>query len=154
QAYYLYVGTTAGANNLVNTGEIHQTSWLAGNLPPGQTLYARIWTKLDGVWRSADITFKAAVQPATVIFPANGAVGADMTAPIRWTTVPNVQAYFVYVGTTLGASNLVSSGETAQTSYLAAGLPAGQTLYLRLWTKVNGVWASVDSTFTAAAPAV
>ena len=154
QAYFLYVGTTVGANDLVNTGEVHQTSWLASNLPPGQTLYARIWTKLDGIWRSADSTFKAAVQPATVIFPANGAINADMSAPIRWTVVPNVQAYFVNVGTTLGATNLVNSGETTQTSYQTSNLPTGQTLYLRLWTKVNGIWASVDSTFSAAAPPV
>jgi len=50
QAYVLYVGTTPGAKNLVETNEFLQTSYTASNLPPNQTVYARIWTKIAGGW--------------------------------------------------------------------------------------------------------
>jgi hypothetical protein len=61
QAYYLYVGSVPGARDLVNTGEIQQTSYLVRTtLPSNQTLYVRLWTKLDGIWRFADSTFSAA----------------------------------------------------------------------------------------------
>jgi hypothetical protein len=153
QAYYLYVGTTAGAKDLVNSGETHQTSYLAVNLPAGQTLYARMWTKVGGVWRFVDSTFTAAPGAAVVTHPANGAVNANLSLPIQWTSVANVQAYYLYVGTTAGAKNVVNTGETLQTSYLAANVPVGQTLYIRMWTKVGGVWRYLDSTFTAAAAA-
>ena len=151
QAYYLYVGTTAGAKNLVDTGELHQLWYLAPNLPAGQTLYARIYTELSGAWWYTDTTFTALPQlTAMITYPLNGAINADLTRPVQWSTVPNVQAYYLYLGTTPGATDLVNSGELSQTSYLAGDVPAGQTLYARMHTKVDGVWRFRDSTFTAA----
>jgi hypothetical protein len=32
------------------------------------------------------------------------------------------------------------------TSYVARTLPAGQTLYVSLWTKANGVWNGTAAT--------
>src|SRR5204863_10075148 len=92
----------------------------------------------------------AQANTATVTYPANGAVNVDVLQPIQWTTIQNVQAYYLYVGTSLGAKDLVNTGETPQTSYLAGDLPSGQTLYARINTKVGGVWRFRDSTFTAA----
>ena len=60
-----------------------------------------------------------------------------------------VQAYYLYVGTTQGASDVVDSGEMQVTSYSHA-LPAASRLYARLYTKVGGQWRSSDSTFTTA----
>src|SRR5205809_1063647 len=85
---------------------------------------------------------------ATILYPTNGAVNADLSQPIQWTSVANVQAYYLYIGTTRGAKDLVNTGEILQTSYLAAQLPAGQTVYARLWTKVGGIWRYTDATFT------
>ena len=153
QAYYLYVGTAVGAKDLVDTGELQPTSYLAPGLPSGQTLYARIHTKIGGAWRYTDSTFSAAPSApvkATLTYPVNGAVNADLTQPVQWTSVANVQAYYLYVGTVVGAKDLVDTGELQQTSYLAFGLPADQTLYARMYTKVGGVWRYSESTFSAA----
>ena len=151
QAYYLYVGSTPGAKDLVNSGSTLQTSWLAVNLPPGQTLYVRLWTCIADVWRYADSTFVAApVLKATITYPASGAVNADLTGPIQWTSVPNAQAYYLYVGSAPGGKDLVNTGEIQTTSYLPANLPHSQTLYARINTKVGGVWRYVDSTFSVA----
>jgi hypothetical protein len=154
QAYYLYVGTTPGAHDLVDTGELLSTSFLASGLPVGSTLYARIWTKLGGAWRYSDSVFTAAPPSltATITYPVDGAATVDLSLPIRWTTVANVQAYTLYIGTTIGASDLVNSGETASVSYSASSLPLDQLLHARMWTEVGGVWRYVDSTFTAAQP--
>ena len=151
QAYYVYVGSTPGAKDLLNSGSTLQTSWLALSLPPGQTLYVRLWTRVADSWRFVDSTFVAApVLKALITYPVNGAVGADLTRPIQWTPVASVQAYYLYVGTSVGAKDLVNTGETQNTSYLPATLPHGQTLYARISTKVGGVWRSVDSTFSVA----
>jgi hypothetical protein len=154
QAYYLYVGLILGTNDLVNTGEIQQTSYLATGLPGNQTVFARLWTKLGGVWLFSDsgFTTAAATVPvvATLISPVNGATNVDMTQPMQWTTIAGAQAYYLYVGSTLGGSDLVNTGEIPQTSYLAAGLPAGRTVFARLWTKLGGVWRFSDSSFTTA----
>jgi hypothetical protein len=152
-SYYLYVGTASGAKDLVNTGEIQQTSYLAA-VPPNQTVYARMWTKVGTVWRYIDSTFSAApAVRATFTYPSDGAVNMDPVNPIQWTSVANVQAYYLYVGTTLGAKDVVNTGEIQQTSFLAANLPVGQQLFARLNTKVAGIWRHVDTTFTAAAVA-
>src|SRR5262245_7004478 len=85
---------------------------------------------------------------AMILYPTDGAVNADLSQPIQWTSVANVQAYYLYVGTTPGAKDLVNTGEILRTSYMVAQLPAGQTVYARMWTKVGGVWRYTDSTFT------
>src|SRR2546426_8962948 len=87
---------------------------------------------------------------ATLLYPTNGAVNADLSQPIQWTSVANVQAYYLYVGTTPGAKDLVNTGEILQTSYLVKQLPAEQTVYARIWTKFGGVWRYTDSSFSAA----
>jgi hypothetical protein len=153
QAYYLYVGSTPGANDLVNTGEIQPTSYLATGVPGNQIAFARLWTKFGGIWRFSDSSFTPSPGVpvvATLTSPVNGATNVDMTLPMQWTTVLNAQAYYLYVGSTLGANDLVNTGEMQATSYLATGLPGGQTVFARLWTKVGGTWRSTDSTFTTA----
>jgi uncharacterized repeat protein (TIGR03803 family) len=149
QAYYLYVGTSVGAKDLVNTGEIQQTSYLLrSTVPVNQTLYARLWTKANGVWVFTDRTFS--VMPLIALFtdPATAGTAIDPTQPLTWTTVATAQAYYLYVGSTLGANDLVNTGEIQQTSYLLGStLPAGQMLYARLWTKVAGIWRYVDRSF-------
>ncbi|PYQ99865.1 MAG: hypothetical protein DMF97_10560, partial [Acidobacteria bacterium] len=148
------------------------TSYQAYGLPAGQLLYARLWTKKADVWRYIDITFTAAsgapMLKATVIAPANGATGVSPTGLIQWTGVPNAQKYYVYVGSTVGAKDLIDSEEicdgctnsTTATSWslanagkspaLGLGGKAGQKVYLRMWTMVGGIWRSVDSSFTMA----
>jgi hypothetical protein len=146
QAYYLYVGTTVGAKDLVNTGEIQATSYWVSSLPPG-IAYARLWVKVAGVWRYTDSTFTIP-EIAYVTYPSNGSTVADMNQPLRWTSVANVQTYYLYIGTTVGAKDLINTGETLQTSRSISSLPRGQLVYVRLWTKAGNVWRYVDSTFT------
>src|SRR5438067_10965459 len=76
---------------------------------------------------------------AAIVFPGSGAANADLTQPMEWTSAPDAQAYYVYVGTTVGAKDLVNTGELQSTSYQALNLPLDQTLYVRLWTKVADV---------------
>jgi hypothetical protein len=154
QAYYLYGGTTLGTNNLVNTGEIHQTSYLAIGLPASQAVFARLWTKVGGIWRYSDSSFTTAATVATLTSPVNGATNVSMTLPMQWTTVVGTQAYELYLGSTLGAKNILDSDQTQQTSYLATGLPSSLTVFARLWTEVGGVWRFSDSTFTTEAGTV
>ncbi len=148
QAYYLYVGTTIGSNNIVNSGETQQTSWTA-SVGPLTQYYVRLWTKLGGAWNYLDTTFSTGTGIARLITPANGASGVDPTLPVQftWNSVPTEQAYYLYVGTTPGSNNIVNSGETQQTSW-TANLGANITYYARIWTKLSGNWRYSDSSFS------
>jgi uncharacterized repeat protein (TIGR03803 family)/VCBS repeat-containing protein len=148
QAYNLYVGSSVGAKDMLDTGELQTTSYLATRLPTAQLLYARLWTKVADQWRSTDISFTAAPM-AYFITPINGATDVSLAQPMQWTTVAGAEAYYLYVGSSLGAKDLVNTGELQVTSYLASRLPAGQLLYARLWTKVGGHWRYTDIMFTA-----
>jgi hypothetical protein len=148
-AYYLYVGTTPGANNLINTGEIQQTSYSAANIPVNQLVYARIYTRVANAWHYHEITFTE-VGPATFTAPTNGATGVNLTQPITWTTVANAQAYYLYVGSAVGLHDIVNTGEILQTSYSAAQIPANQTVYARIYTKLSGAWYFQDVSFAGA----
>ena len=172
QAYYLYVGTSRGARDLVDSGELQSTSYQAYGLPVGQLLYARLWTRKASIWHYIDITFTAAnagyALTATVIAPANGATAVDPAGLIQWTAVPNAQKYYVFVGSTPGAKDLIDSQEicggcvnspmvtfwslanAGKSPAQGLGGKAGQTVYIRLWTMVSGTWRSVDSSFTLA----
>jgi hypothetical protein len=157
--YKLTVGTTAGGADVVNTNELPSTQTLvtAYDLPVGRLLYARLWTRHENVWYTSDSSFTlatVAVARATFINPTDRAIQVDSAPAFKWTAVPNAQAYYLYVGTTVGANNLVNTGEIQATTYSAPTLPANVTLYARLWTKLGGVWRYVDITFSVRPPGV
>ena len=150
QAYELWVGTAAGAHDLLDSNQTPQTTWIAASLPPGQTAYARIWTEVGNVWRFADSTFTVA-PIARFVFPVNNAAAADVVnTPIQWTSAAGAQAYELWVGTSPGTNNLLDSNQTPLTTWTAASLPAGQTVYARIWTEAGNVWRFADLTFTVA----
>ncbi len=147
QAYYLYAGTTPGATDLVNSGETLNTEYPIQNVSRAQTLYMRLWTKADNVWRYVDRSFVP--HPAALLYPVDGSINADVSLPIQWTRAPNAQSYYLYVGTSVGAKDIVDSRETQQTWFVAHNVPSGQKLYARLWTKINNNWEYTDTTFSA-----
>lgn len=88
---------------------------------------------------------------ATLKSPAAGSTLPGSTATVTWNAGSGAQEYWVYVGTSKGSSNLFNKQVGMSLSTTVSGLPRnGQTLYLRLWTRVNGSWQYNDYTFRAA----
>jgi sugar lactone lactonase YvrE len=143
--YTLYVGTSVGSGNLLNV-KTTGTSVTTGNLPiNGETIYARLWTNFNGVWKYNDYTFSAAA-PAALISPAGTIISAAGQA-FAWVPVGGVTSYTLYVGTSVGSGNLLNVKTTLPIAK-SGKLPVG-TIYARLWTNFNGVWRYNDYTFTA-----
>jgi hypothetical protein len=106
---------------------------------------------------AATLTVNAAPPPsgtgtAQLITPAPGASGVDPFQPFTWSSVPGAQAYYIYVGTSPGQTDIYNSSEIAPTltSRTVLGLIGGQTYYVTLWTKINNTWNSVPSSFSTA----
>ncbi len=148
QAYYLYVGTTLGAKDIVNSGETQVTSWNA-TISPLTLCYVRLWTKVAGSWYYRDTTFTTGTGIARLIAPANGATNVDPSLPVQfaWTSVPTELAYYLYVGTAPGLHDVVNTGEIQQTRW-TANLAPTSTYYARIWTKFNTGWRYLDSSFS------
>jgi len=81
---------------------------------------------------------------AEILLPRDG---TPANARFRWSAVPAVEAYYLWVGTKREAKDVVDSGETLSTSWPMTELPLDTPLFLRLHTELAGVWRHQEATF-------
>src|SRR6185295_6398491 len=106
----LSIGRSAGGTEWLNLPDLHQTSYLAATLPGDETLFARLGTKVRGVWRYRDATFVAVPAAARLMYPEEGAT-IPAAATFWWSYVPEASAYRLEIGTAPGAANVFTSGD-------------------------------------------
>jgi serine protease len=121
----------------------------------GATLYIRLHTYM-GAWHHNDYTVAAATlfggQPAQLISPAQGSTLSSTTVNFQWTSGTGATQYWLHIGTSPGASNILSRDLGTSLSTVVSGLPVnGATLYVRLHTYI-GAWHYND--YTVAAPLI
>ena len=156
--YWLYLGTTgANSSNVYNSGGISGTSVTVGGLPTGGvTLYATLFSKISGVWQPVNYTFTEAGTTvlAAMTSPSPGSTLFNASPTFSWSAGSGPTAYWLYVGTTgAGSANLYSSGSMTATSVAVSGLPTtGATVYVTLFSQINGAWQPVHYTYTEASP--
>jgi hypothetical protein len=154
-AYQLWLGTTGvGSKNLYDSGSTTGTTETVSGLPTGGvTLYARLWSLIDGKWQSNDYTYTESGSPVLPVLttPAPGSVLSGSSVTFAWTGGAGPAAYQLWLGTTgVGSKNLYDSGSTTGTTETVSGLPTtGGTVYARLWWEISGVWQHADYTYTA-----
>ena len=154
--YELWLGTTGiGSSNIYNSNVLSSaiTSANVPNLPTnGVTLYARMWSKISGVWQAIDYTFTESGSPTLAVLtsPAPGSQLSGANVTFSWTAGGGPTRYELWLGTTgIGSSDLYNSGVTTATSVNPANLPTnGVLVYARVWSYVNGKWLSNDYTVT------
>jgi len=152
--YEFFVGSTGpGSYNLYYSGNTLATSATVGGLPTnGETVYARLYTKFNGVLEYNDYVFTALSQaPAVLASPTPGSTLPGTCVTFKWTALTSATDYEFFIGSTgAGSYNLFYSGNTTATSLMACGLPTGgATLYARLYTKFTGNLEYSDYTFKA-----
>ena len=153
-AYILHIGTAPDTWNVLAAGLLTQPSYLVTTtLPTGVTLYVRVGSRVGGIWRySASIPFTAVSLTATMIYPTANATGVSAAQPFAWTAVTGADAYILHIGTAPDTWNVLAAGLLTQPSYLVTTtLPTGVTLYVRVGSRVGGIWRySASIPFTAA----
>jgi uncharacterized protein YkwD len=153
--YCLTVGTTQGGVDLLNSGLLYSNQ-LSYSVPalPGGPLWARLYTWTQGNWIWTDVSFSVTgAATATFTNPTAGATNVNTAQPFTWAPVASAVYYGVTVGTTQGGADLVSTGPlpASQTSYSVPALPAGRTLWARIYSYIDGSWLHYrDISFTAA----
>ena len=130
------------------------TSAIASALPAnGVEVYARLYSKINGVWQSNDYVYteSGTPTPATLTSPTTGlsTILGTSNLTFQWTTGIAVTDYQLNLSAiTAGASDLFLYKGTA-TSAVVATLPAhGVTVYATLYSKVNGTWQSNSYVYT------
>jgi hypothetical protein len=145
--YALRIGTGPGGNNLYQSPVLTATTDTVTGLPTmAQKVYVQLDARINGVWQSQNYTYYeqgTAVQ-AQLTSPIAEYVGASQT--FTWSAGTTVSEYFFQVGTDgVGSHNVLNTGVTSALSATVTGLPAGgEKLYVRLGSKINGAWQTID----------
>ena len=156
QAYHVTIGKKPGTSELANSGVLspNTTSYREPALPDGQTLYARLAWEINGSWRNyQDVSFTASPNPVGFTEPTQGQTGVSSPTTFTWSTSPAATGYQLWVGTTRGSGSLLKSGllNVSTSSLQLPALPAGQTLWARIYTGVASGWGNwQDISFTTA----
>jgi hypothetical protein len=153
-AYELWLGTTrVGSQDLYDSGSTTATSETVTVPANGVTVFARLWSEIDGSWRSADYLYTEAgtPAPAALTSPQPGSTLTGSSVTFTWTGGSGPAAYELWLGTTrVGSQNLYDSGATKATTVTVSDLPTnGVTVYARLWWEIDAVWKSADYIYTA-----
>jgi predicted outer membrane repeat protein len=154
--FELFVGTLGiGTSNLYNSGDVGGTSLTVSDLPSnGETVYVRLYSLINGVWLYNSYTYKASGSPIAASLTNPYPPGSTLSGTsVNFTWNPgNVATNFeLFVGTLgVGTSNLYNSGQTGATSATVSDLPSnGETVYVRLYSLINGAWQYTDYTYVA-----
>ncbi len=89
--------------------------------------------------------------------PVPGTTINAATVTFKWTSGANVEEYSLGVGTTLESVSAapwgdIFDGNTAATSQEVTGIPLGQEIHVRVWSKeIDGAWFSKFYTFETVA---
>lgn len=84
---------------------------------------------------------------AAMISPAPGSTISSPSTTFSWSAATGADEYFLYVGTSRGSNNIYGRSQGLNRSVTVANLPAGRTVYVRLWTRDNSTWRYVDYTY-------
>jgi hypothetical protein len=138
----------------VAAGLLSQPSYLVTTtLPTDVTLYVRVGSRVGGIWRySASIPFTAASVVTTMVYPTANAIAVSTARAFEWTPVNGADAYILHIGTAPNSWDVLAAGLLTQPSFLVTTtLPLDVTLYVRVGSRVGGIWRySTSIPFTAA----
>jgi len=157
--YIVKYGTKPGEYAAqVNVGKV--TSFKAEDLVVGQTYYFTVQAyAADGSTSAPASELPAVVIGASrgvasrLLSPRRGAKNVTSAQIFSWEQVANADAYAFSIGTRPGGRDVVDSGETKRTWWVADSLPAGARLFARVRTRVGERWSSTDLSFESASTA-
>ncbi|HEY3926941.1 MAG TPA: hypothetical protein VGL89_01085 [Candidatus Koribacter sp.] len=140
-SYTLSIGTTVGGSNILNATGILTTSYAASGLPTnGEKLYVKLTTVSGGNNYSNSYNYYASGTgtAATISSPAANSKLSGSSQLFSWTTGTGISSYQLLIGSTVGGSDIYSSGTVTSTSATASPLPTnGEKLYVTL-KSLNG----------------
>jgi hypothetical protein len=141
--YWLEVGAAEGRHDFYNQG-LTTLSGTALSLPTdGSTVYARLWSMINGAWQWNDYRYTASsttLAKAQMTTPPPSSTLTSSTVTFQWTGGTGVSQYWLEVAASQGAHDFYNQGLTSLNATVS-GLPTnGSTVYVRLWSMINGAW--------------
>ena len=155
--YWLDAGSTYGGNNYEQSGPLggNACALTVKNLPQnGSPVYVTWWYYVGGSWQYTEYQYTSyggGSQIGVITSPAPGGSTSGSTVAFTWNAGSLSSAYWLTIGSVPGGNDLYNSGNLGNVlTKTVTGLPTnGQTLYVTLFSDVNGQWPYNQYTYTA-----
>ena len=156
-AYWLDVGSTAGGNNYLQSGSLSPTTFaqtVSGLPSNGSTIYVTWWYYVNGAWSYTAYQYTAYGadgEIATMSSPTPSSTLTGSSQLFTWNAGTRSTAYQIDAGSTSGGNQYFQSGNLGtSTSETVTNLPTnGSTIYITLWSLLNGNWVYNEYQYTA-----
>lgn len=155
-AYWIDVGSTAGGNQYLQSGNLGNvlTKTVSGLPTDGSTIYVTLYSQIGGTWSGNAYTytaFNATGGLAQMQSPLPGSTLSGSSATFTWSTDSNATAYWLDIGNVAGGNQYYQSGNLGNAlSTNVYSLPAdGSTIYVTLYSYVGGQWLSNAYTYVS-----
>ncbi len=158
--YWLYVGSAYSGYDIYAQNQGVNRSVTVNGIPTdGRTVYVRLWSEINGSWYYNDYNYRAfsgggsggsATALAQMLSPAPGSTFTSSTVTFNWSAGIGVGEYWLYLGTSPGASNLYNRSQGLNRSVTVYNLPVnGQPIYATLWSSTSTGWQYQIYTYRA-----
>jgi hypothetical protein len=159
--YWVDIGSTYGGNNYTQSGPLGANACsltVNSRLPTdGSTVYVTWWYYVGGSWAYTEYTYIAyggssQIGVITAPPPTSTLTGSSVT--FTWNRGTLSTAYWIDAGSSPEGNQYFQSGNLGNvTSKTVNGLPLnGSTVYITLWSLVDGQWLYNEYTYTALNP--
>ena len=153
--YWLDVGNTSGGNQYSQSGNLGNvlTTTASGLPTDGSTIYATLYSLIDGSWTDNNYTYTAfngSGALAAMQTPVPGSTLSGNKATFTWSADTSATAYWVDISAiTPGGNDVYQSGNLGKVlTTTVNSLPAnGSTIYVTLYSLVGGQWQSNAYTY-------
>jgi len=154
--YWVDVGSTQGGNNYSQSGNLGTVlSETVNGLPTdGSTIWARLYYLINGSWSYVDQSYTAYnpnSNKGVITSPTPGSTLQGSSVTFTWSAGNGATGYWIDAGSTQGGNQYYQSGNLGNVlTTTVNNLPTnGSTVYITLWTLVNGNWVNNQYTYTA-----
>ncbi|MBI5687600.1 MAG: hypothetical protein HZC54_21220, partial [Verrucomicrobia bacterium] len=151
--YALWVGSASNSSDLhalVVGTNLSQTLTLPVD---GRSLYVRLWSQINGAWQWNDYAYTAYTAPtpvkAAMVSPAAGTTNSSASVTFAWDAGVGASQYALWVGSASNGYDLHALAVDTNLSQTLTLPVDGRSVYVRLWSQINGAWQWNDYAYTA-----
>jgi hypothetical protein len=156
-AYWLDVGKENGGDEYYQSGSVSNGTFsqAVNSLPnDGSAVVATWYYLLNGAWTATYYSYTASggsSSKGVITSPAPGSTFTGSSATFVWSAGSDASAYWIDVGNVAGGDQYYQSGNLGNVlTKTVSGLPTnGSTVYVTLYSLVNGSWLNNVYMYTA-----
>jgi hypothetical protein len=151
--YALWIGSASNGYDLYANVEGTNLARTLTLPVDGRPIYVKLWSCLYGNWQGNDYAYTAYSAPAAkavMLSPVNGSTNSSASMAFQWDAGARVSQYALWVGSASNSPDLFAAVVGTNLTRTVTGLPVdGRSLFVRLWSFINGEWLSNDYGYRA-----